>query len=148
MGGILLAGTVSDYLDCEVIFAEKKVMALADKGKGTKEVSELVIDRHEIKPGENIFIIEDVCNNFSTTEKLKTEIEKHGGNLIGIACAINRSGQLEWEGLPVISALFIPTEQYKQEDEEVAELVAAGKIVWKPKQEWQTLKDAMSGKKE
>jgi len=148
MGGILLAGTVSDYLSCGVIFAEKKVTALADKEKGIKEQSEQIIDRHEIKPGENIFIIEDVCNNFSTTKKLKAEIEKHGGNLLGIACAINRSGQIEWEGLPVISALFIPTEQHEQEDEEVAELIAAGKIVWKPKQEWQTLKDAMSGKKE
>lgn len=144
MGGILLSGAVGGYLSCETIFAEKKTITPANKEKGIKEVSELVIDRHEIFPGENVFIIEDVCNNFSTTEKLKAEIEKHGGHLLGIACAVNRSGETEWKGLPVISALLAPTDQYKQGDEEVAELVAKGEIVWQPKPEWPTLKAAMS----
>jgi orotidine-5'-phosphate decarboxylase/adenine/guanine phosphoribosyltransferase-like PRPP-binding protein len=143
MGGILLAGSIAERLSCRVAFAEKKILSLADPGSGIKEKSEQVIDRHEINFGENVFVIEDVCNNFSTTEKLKAEIEKASGNLIGIACAINRSGQTEWNGIPVISALFIPTEQYEQEDPEVVDLIAQEKIVWKPKQEWAKLKSAM-----
>lgn len=144
MGGIFLAETISEIIGCRVAFAEKKVTALADKENGTKEKSELVIDRHDVYVGENVIIVEDVCNNFSTTEKLKVQIEKRGGKLVGIACAINRSGETDWEGIPVFSALFIPTEQYTQEDPAVAGLIAEGMIVWKPKQTWRDLKAAMA----
>jgi len=143
MGGIFLAETISEIIGCRVAFAEKKVTALADKENGVKEKSELIIDRHDVYVGENVIIVEDVCNNFSTTKKLKVEIEKCGGKLVGIACAINRSGETDWEGIPVFSALFIPTEQYTQEDPAVAGLIAEGMIVWKPKQTWRDLKAAM-----
>lgn len=143
MGGIILAADIATALGSRVAFAEKEITVLADSKQGTKEVSSLVIKRHDICPGDEVFIVEDVCNNFSTTEKLKEEIEIRGGILIGIMCAINRSGKSDWNGLPVFSALAIPTAQYEQEDSEVCDLVNSGNIVWKPKQNWEELSEAM-----
>jgi len=147
MGSILIAGDISNYLQCRTIFAEKKVVALANPEKREKEKSELIIDRHEINAGDNIIIAEDVCNNFSTTQKLKDLIESKGGKLIAIVCAFNRSGKTEWEGLPVLSALFIPTEQFKQDNPMVAKLIEQENIVWKPKVEWERLMGAMRAQK-
>ncbi len=143
MGGVLLAGDISRDLECRGIFAEKKVTSVAQPSAGQKEKSELVIERHIIYPGDKVMIVEDVCNNFSTTEKLRALIESCGGQLTGILCAFNRSGKTDWQGIPVISAQEIPTQQFKQEDPQVAELVAAGKVIWKPKNEWDKLLQAM-----
>lgn len=146
MGGIKLATILGEQLGCRSIFAEKKVVALADVSAGLKEESRQVIDRHKIDNGNNVVIVEDVCNNFSTTQKLKELIEGQGGKLIAIVCAVNRSGLSEWEGIPVLSAAFLPTQQFKQDDDKVKDLIAAGKIVWKPKAEWEKLQEAMDGK--
>lgn len=143
MGGIILATYVGMLINCRVIFAEKKVISLADPGKGLKEVSELVINRHEINTDDNVAIVEDVCNNFSTTEKAEQLIADADANFFGIFCAVNRSKTEEWNGYDVFSSIFRPSEQYRQEDLAIADLIARGKIVWKPKQEWGTLKAAM-----
>lgn len=143
MGGIMLAKAVGDYLGIRHIFAEKKVTALANSNQ--KEKSELVIDRHSLKEGYSAVVIEDVCNNFSTTQKLSDLINAHGAKLSGIACAFNRSGQDHWQTVPVLSSCFIPTKQYKQEDPEVAEFIKTGNIVWKPKLEWSLLMEHMFG---
>ena len=143
MGGILLAGAVGQYLDCRTIFAEKKVIALADSAKGIKEESIQIIDRHEIKPGDKVVVMEDVCNNFSTAKKLQELIESHGGELIGIACAINRSGESVWNNILIHAAITLDAKQYQQTDPEIIELVNSKKVIWKPKFQWQELKDAM-----
>jgi len=143
MGGILLAGEVARHLKCRSIFAEKKVTGLPDSGAGIKEKSQLVIDRHEIFPDDKVIIVEDVCNNFSTTEKLKKLIEAAGGTLAAIVCAFNRSGKKEWEGIPVLTSCYIPTQQFKQEDAQVVDLIRLGKISWKPKAEWPVLQEVM-----
>jgi orotidine-5'-phosphate decarboxylase/orotate phosphoribosyltransferase len=135
MGGIMLATEIGSILHKKTIFAEKKVVSLNFK----KEISELVISRHDLDTGDNVVIVEDVCNNFSTTEKLQMEIKKHGGVLKAIVCAVNRAGVNEWNGIPVISALFIPTQQFKQEDPEAFVLIVKEKIHWNPKKEWDEL---------
>jgi len=144
MGGLLLAGELGSVLSCRTIFAEKKVTALADPAKGTKEASLPIIKRHEIRPGEQVFIIEDVCNNFSTTNKLENLIINEGGVLAGIVCAFNRSGQSDWRGVPVVAAHYIPTEQFQQDDPAVAALIEQGKVVWDGKAEWAKLLASMS----
>ena len=143
MGGIMLASAVGRILNCQTKFSEKKIIALGDPEIGTKDISRYIIDRHQLLKGSEVFIIEDVCNNFSTTASLKKLIEAKGAKLAGIACAINRSGKTEWEGIPVISALYIPTNQYRQDDLEVSGLIESLKIVWKPKDNWAVLKKAM-----
>ncbi|MFZ4632115.1 MAG: orotidine 5'-phosphate decarboxylase / HUMPS family protein [Patescibacteria group bacterium] len=137
MGGIMLATEIGGILNKKTIFAEKKVVVAASGSQ--KEVSEQVIKRHDLNSEDRVVIVEDVCNNFSTTAKLKVEIEKHGGFLKAIVCAINRSGVNEWNGIPVISALFIPTQQFTQEANEVVEFISRGEISWNPKQDWESL---------
>jgi len=143
MGGIMLAGDVGRLLQKRTIFAEKKVTALADPRNGQKEISQQIIDRHEIYPGDHVIIVEDVCNNFSTTKKMQNLIESHGAELVAIVCAFNRSGFNDWHEIPVVSALAIPAQQFRQSDPLVAELVSSGKIIWKPKLMWEKLKAAM-----
>lgn len=143
MGGIMLTADISHQLNIPGLFAEKKITALANPNQGLKEISKMVIDRHDIEPGDLVILIEDVCNNFSTTASLQIAIENRGGKLVAIGCAINRSGQTEFNGLGVLSAAYVPAKQFTQEDEAVKELIQTGKIIWKPKLEWAKLQEAM-----
>jgi len=130
MGGIQLTTILGNLTEVDTIFAEK-------------DGTDVLIKRYAIKPGERVIVVEDVCNNFSTTSKIKAEIEKYGGKLVGIICAINRSELTEWNGIPVISAYHIPSKEYKQEDPAVASFIQDGNYVAKPKLEWLKLKTAM-----
>lgn len=143
MGGLFLACELGGEMGVSSIFAEKKIVALADKEKGTKDVSKLIIDRHDIAEGEYAALVEDTCNNFSTTDQIIDLVNSRGAKLAYILCAINRSGKNEYAGLPVISVIYRPSKQFKQEDPEVYDLVKQGKVVWTPKQNWPELKKAM-----
>ena len=142
MGGLAFGFALACRLDRRFIFAEKKVMAVATIG--SREESKLELSRHELPDGANVVLVEDVCNNFSTTAKARALIEAAGAHLIGLACELNRSPEITWEGLPVISLLHIPTEQYRQDDPKVAADIAASNVAWKPKNEWERLMTAMS----
>lgn len=144
MGGLLLASLVARFLGCRCAFAEKKVTKLPDPEKGTKEESELVIKRHDISSGDKVVVIEDVCNNFSTTEKADAAVRARRAKVIAIATAINRSEKNTWKRKPVSSVCHIPSGQYSQDDPEVARLIKEGKVVWKPKHDWDVLKMAMA----
>jgi orotate phosphoribosyltransferase len=143
MGGILLASTLGEELGVSTIFAEKKVTALADPANGKKEQSVPIIERHSLKAGDRVIIVEDVVNNFSTTQKLHDIITAREAKLVAIACAFNRSGKNDWNGIPVVAALSIKAKQFHQNDPAVATLMAGGEIVWHPKDEWPVLKKAM-----
>ncbi|MFA4833886.1 MAG: orotidine 5'-phosphate decarboxylase / HUMPS family protein [Patescibacteria group bacterium] len=142
MGSIQLTATLGDFLGCRTIFAEKKVIEPASEGK--KEKSILVLGRHEVKKGEVVFIVEDVCNNFSTTDKAIKLIEEAGGIFGGIICFVNRSDKTEWAGKPIVSLIHKPSPEFKQDDSAVRDLIAAGNICWEPKKEWARLKKAMA----
>lgn len=58
-----------------------------------REESILVIDRHDINNGDRVVLVEDLCNNFSTAEKLIQLVEEKSGVAIAIACMLNRSIQ-------------------------------------------------------
>jgi orotate phosphoribosyltransferase len=151
LGGMLLAAAVARSYDCRVIFAEKKVISAGTPEK--KEESELVLDRHRVRPGDQVVVAEDVCNNFSTTDKLAALIGKAGGIFAGVVCALNRSGKSVYNlvpgpdahsAVPVLTTLFIPTKQYQQDDPAVAYDVAAGNVCWAPKQSWDWLLGIMA----
>ena len=139
MGGLLLAADLGRILKTRTIFAEKVVKVVADSANNIREESDLIIDRHDLFAEDEVILVEDVVNNFSTTEKIKELIASRGAKLIAIVCAFNRSGKHFWEGLPVIAACDISFDQYKQDNPKVAGLIAAGKIVLKPKLEWKKL---------
>ena len=142
MGGLLLAQRIAAILGTRLSYAEKLVTVAATDGQ--RETSKLVFARHGIESGEKVLIVEDICNNFSTTMQGIQLIEDNGGKPIGIVCAVNRSEQTEWNGLPVISSVFKPTPQFKQEDPEVAEYIARDQVIWKPKPNWDKLAAAMA----
>ncbi|OGB74697.1 hypothetical protein A2810_00280 [candidate division Kazan bacterium RIFCSPHIGHO2_01_FULL_49_10] len=142
MGGLSCALQLSENLDLDYTFAEKKVTKAATED-GQREESVLVMGRHEICPGQEVFLVEDVCNNFSTTKAIKHLVESFGAKLVRIICLVNRSPADSWEGIPVISLGHIPTAQYQQGDPFVVDDVAAGNVVWKPKLKWPELMETM-----
>ena len=119
-GGKALAVMLAYTLSVRYIFPEKKINLELSKA-GSKEVSDLVFDRHELHPGDVIMVVEDVVNNFSTTDKFIALAEEKGAKVAGIACFLNRSdferGYLAKNGLllPVISVVRKKLPQYEQE---------------------------------
>lgn len=131
MGGIIFAVTISDLLPSgRVAFFEKK-----DSG--------LVFNRHTLNKGDKVVLVEDVCNNFSTTDKMIKIITDLGAEVRAIACIFNRSPHEEWKGIPVISVIHKHTPEYRQDDPKVKKLIDDCNIVWKPKEEWPFLKQIM-----
>ena len=132
------------------IYPEKAITAAASAT--SREASQLVFNRHEPEPGQSWFIVEDVCNNFSTTAKLVALIESHGATVAGILCFLNRSATIDGsfeprpgQALPVVAVVRKPFEQYAQYDALVAADIARLNVVWSPKKEWPRLAAAMDG---
>ncbi|MES2668302.1 MAG: phosphoribosyltransferase [Patescibacteria group bacterium] len=145
-GGKMLASHLGAATGCEYVHPEKIV--LKPKTETSREKSELrFTGRHELFMGSRVLIVEDVCNNFSTTAQLIDEIESRGCEVVGIACVLNRSPTYRSEFLqgsrrwPVLSLWNEPFPEYQQDDPHVADDIAAGNIVWKPKEEWERLKE-------
>lgn len=151
VGGFSLSTILGQKLGCRTIKAEKKVLAVGIKGQ--RDETKLILDRHEIQRGDLVIIVEDVCNNFSTTGQLIDLIESYGALVIAIVCFLNRSMDVDnWffyghnmRHFPVIALVRKKIKEYRQDDPEVAGLIAAGKIKWKPKrkEEWAELMAAM-----
>ncbi|MEK7172374.1 MAG: phosphoribosyltransferase [Patescibacteria group bacterium] len=149
IGGYSFAQTLGSVFDRRVIKAEKKLITLATTEN--REESVMVFGRHNIENGDQVAIVEDVCNNFSTTEQLIQLIESAGGYVRVIVCFLNRSLNVEdcyqsnqSDTKPVIALARKLIFEYKQEDPWVVVDIALGNIVWKPKYEWDKLMQAMS----
>jgi orotate phosphoribosyltransferase len=139
------------FYNWRVIKVEKKVTALATANM--REQSEVVFNRHRINPGDKVAVVEDVCNNFSTTDQLINLIQKSGGETVAIVCLLNRSLTVDDTyttssgiELPVISLVRLPIKEYRQDDPLVADDIRTGNVVWKPKNEWPCLMEAMNTK--
>lgn len=153
LGGIGLAQALSRVLQCRFLYAEKEFLRAAETGK--KEESRMIWGRHEVAAGDVVVIVEDVCNNFSTTEKLWRLIANRSAIVKAVVCALNRSGVKDFVvfkdpagkplfSLPVISVIYKPLLQYRMEDPEVFSQAREGNIVWNPKKEWRLLQKAMA----
>jgi orotate phosphoribosyltransferase len=150
LGGYSLAGNLSMVLGCRVIKAEKEVIAI--KTETSREKTKLVFARHSIEKGENYIIVEDVCNNFSTTDQLIALIMSLGGNVSIITSFLNRSPDVDeyyeskvaGKQIPIVSLVRYPIMEYRQDDPEVINDLKDGNIIWKPKDEWYRLDEAMS----
>lgn len=150
MGGILFAGALARLLKCRVIFLEKKITALATESN--REESVMVLSRHEVREGDKMLLVEDVCTNFSTTAAAIATAEINGAEFVAISCILNRSPNATysmWDGadgervMPVCGIKHRPTKQYRQDDPEVVKDIAAGNVVWKPKNDWPRLQAIM-----
>lgn len=79
MGGIVYAYEIGRQIGKRAIFTERvdNVMTLR---RG-----------FEIKPGERCIIMEDVVTTGVSSLETKRVIEEHGGEVLGIACVVDRS---------------------------------------------------------
>jgi adenine/guanine phosphoribosyltransferase-like PRPP-binding protein len=138
-GGKALANTLATWSGKQYIFPEKQVIQV--KSSTSREISQLLFDRHEPEAGELWWIVEDVCNNFSTTGEMVHLIETYRAEVAGIICFLNRSLEYDesWGSLPIISLVRKPIPQYRQDDPFVKADIDAGNVVWKPKIEWDRL---------
>lgn len=124
--------------------AEKKVVQAASSNM--REQTELFFGRHEVPAGSEVVVIEDVLNNFSTTGDLIRLVESSGSKVIAIGGLLNRSDKVddrymhESRAIPVFSLVRKAFDQYRQDDPFVANDIARGNVVWKPKNQWEKLK--------
>jgi orotate phosphoribosyltransferase len=149
LGGNALAEMLADIHKRGYIFPEKKVVALPTET--SREKAELVWGRHEPEEHEGWVIVEDVCNNFSTTLEMVNLIESRGAQVLAIACFLNRSTKVDTVysprpglELPVIALVRRRMNEWQQDHPYVADDVKSGNVVWKPKNEWSKLADAMA----
>lgn len=138
-GGKKLATATADALGCRGIFAEKVFIAPTDTASGLRPYAKLVIKRHEIKYGDRVVIVEDVMNNFTTTEEMIKILLLAGASTVDLACFLNRSDAEIWKDHLIANILFIPTDQYRQDDPAIIEHVKAGGIIKDPKGNWDDL---------
>lgn len=111
----------------------------------------LSFGRHKIQKEDRVAIVEDVTNNFSTTDTLVELINNSGGIVEVITTLLNRSEkihgiyesgvQLDNPKIPVISLINEPLQQYEQKDPRVANDIQNPDIgiVLDPKNNWEFL---------
>lgn len=123
-------------------------IVIADATRHTRKKYGFVFKKGEIRRGDNVIIIDDVLNNFSTADALVELINGYGGKVIAIAALLNRSpkirgvyesvSQLDDPKIPVISLAEKVTDQFRQDDPCVYDDVKNPNIgvVWDPKLHW------------
>lgn len=90
MGGILVGHEVARHLGRRHIFAEKT------EGK-------LGIRRFEVKPGEKFLVAEDVITTGSAVQEVIERVKEAGGEVVGVACLVDRSETKPKLGVPICS---------------------------------------------
>lgn len=149
-GGKALATTLATVYQRQYIFPDKKVISLATET--SREKSKLIFSRHDApEPDTAWWIVEDVCNNFSTTMEIVNLIQASGARVLGIVCFLNRSMVVDavyttsaGMPLPVLSVVRKPFDQWKQDDPIVADDIARKNVIFKPKEQWDNLEKAMA----
>jgi orotate phosphoribosyltransferase len=81
LGGVVIGYTVAQALDLPFVFTERKEGAMTLR-RG-----------FSIAPGERVVIVEDVVTTGKSTRETAAVIEQAGGNVIGFASILNRSGR-------------------------------------------------------
>jgi len=130
------------------IWAEKHEVG---EGTGlTRAPDEIWLPRdHTPKKGEDIVLVEDVGNTFSTTSKLVTLIRGYGAQVVMIALGFNRSTPLrrsfQYNGvqIPVIALGARSMPIYDIDDPMVREAIAAGNFFLDPKEHWGKVQSVM-----
>ncbi|WP_069650381.1 orotate phosphoribosyltransferase [Caloranaerobacter ferrireducens] len=104
MGGVIVSYEIGRQLGKEAIFTERKdgVMQLR---RG-----------FEINKGDKILITEDVVTTGKSSLEVKKIIEEFGGEVIGIACIVDRRGNNVDLGLPIFSAVKLDIETYDKQE--------------------------------
>ncbi len=100
MGGLVIGQEVARQLKSRFIFVEK------EEGK-------LVLRRgFKIAPTEKILIVEDVVTKGGRVQETIDIVRANGGNIVGIAMIVDRSGGLVSFGIPTVSLIALNVETF------------------------------------
>jgi orotate phosphoribosyltransferase len=101
MGGLVLGQEVARQLRCRFIFVEK-------------EAGKLVLRRgFKIAKGERLLVVEDVVTKGGRVQETIEIVRAHGGEVVGIAAAVDRSNGQVKLGFPFISLLSLQVEAFE-----------------------------------
>ena len=101
MGGLVLGQEVARQLGVRFIFVEK------EQGK-------LVLRRgFKIAAGERILVVEDVVTKGGRVQETLDIVRAHGGQVVGIAMAVDRSGGMVQFGMPTFSLISLRVETFE-----------------------------------
>lgn len=101
MGGLVLGQEVARQLGLRFIFVEKEEGKLALR-RGFK-----------ISAGEKILIVEDVVTKGGRVQESIDIVRGQGGQVVGVAMAVDRSGGQVKFGLPMLSLLALNVETFE-----------------------------------
>jgi orotate phosphoribosyltransferase len=101
MGGLVLGQEVARQLGLRFIFVEK------EEGK-------LVLRRgFKISPGEKILVVEDVVTKGGRVQETIDIVRTHGGHVVAVAMAVDRSAGSVQFGVPAFSLLSLEVEAFE-----------------------------------
>jgi len=116
-GAIILAYEMARALDVRALFTERE-------GEG------MTLRRgFEIYPGEKVLVVEDVVTTGGSVQEVIEIVKKQGGELVGVACLVDRSAGKADFGTRLESLLQLAIETY---DPKNCPLCAKGIPVVKP----------------
>src|SRR5438552_227536 len=101
MGGLVLGQEVARQLGLRFIFVEKEEGKLALR-RGFK-----------IASGEKILVVEDVVTKGGRVQETIDIVRAHGGHIVGVAMAVNRSNGAVQFGFPTFSLLSMQVETFE-----------------------------------
>jgi len=104
MGGVIVAYEMGRQLEIPAIFTERKD-------------GEMTLRRgFEIRNGARVMIAEDVVTTGKSTMETKKVIEELGGDVIGVASIIDRTGGKSELDIPLYSAVKIDIDTFEKEN--------------------------------
>jgi orotate phosphoribosyltransferase len=101
MGGLVLGQEVARQLGLRFIFVEKEEGKLALR-RGFK-----------IAAGEKILVVEDVVTKGGRVHETLDIVRQHGGQVVGVAMAVDRSGGTVSFGPPMFSLISLQVETFE-----------------------------------
>jgi orotate phosphoribosyltransferase len=101
MGGLVLGQEVARQLGLRFIFVEKEQGKLALR-RGFK-----------IAVGERILVVEDVVTKGGRVQETLDIVREHGGQVVGVAMAVDRSGGTVRFGVPTCSLISLQVETFE-----------------------------------
>jgi orotate phosphoribosyltransferase len=101
MGGLVIGQEVARQLGLRFIFVEK-------------EDGKLVLRRgFKIATGEKVLVVEDVVTKGGRVQETIDIVRAHGGQVVGVAIAVDRSGGSVSFGVPMLSLLAMKVETFE-----------------------------------
>jgi orotate phosphoribosyltransferase len=102
LGGVIIGYTVAEALGVPMVFTERK------EGQMTLRRG------FRLDEGERVVIVEDVVTTGKSTRETADVITRHGGQVVGFASILNRSGKPNPFDLPYEFLLALDFETYDE----------------------------------